>query len=195
MNLALSHFDWLTAAQTWFWVILCAAVAGYLIASIIAGLRRGSLIDGFAAAAQGGLDLFRDAVALSPRRLGALAWNSVRESIRRRMLLAVFGILVVVFMFGGWFLSSRPTEHVKVYVSFVLLSSTLIAIPAAGLLACLSLPSDIRDKTIHTVVTKPVRRLEIIVGRILGMTFVATVFLAVMGTASYVYMRRKIGRA
>src|SRR5262245_45938628 len=195
MNPYLAKFDWLGAMRTWFVVIFFVAALGYLLAALTAGLARRSLIDGFVAAARGALELLRELASLSPRRIGALAWHNVLESIRRRMLLAVFGVLVVVFMFGGWFLPSRPTEQVKVYVGFVLLSSTLIAIPAAGLLACLSLPIDIRDKTIHTVVTKPVRRLEIILGRILGLTFVATVFLAVMGTASYVYMRRKIGRA
>jgi hypothetical protein len=164
-----------------------------LLASLIAGLSRRSLFDGFAASASGAADLIRDLIALSPRRIGALAWHSVLESIRRRMLLAVFGVLVVVFMFAGWFLQGRPTEQVRVYVSFVLATSTLILIPAAGVLACLSLPIDIRDKTIHTVVTKPVRRLEIILGRILGLTLVATIFLVVMGMVSYVYLRRSVG--
>jgi hypothetical protein len=102
-----------------------------LLASLIAGLSRRSLFDGFAASASGAADLIRDLIALSPRRIGALAWHSVLESIRRRMLLAVFGVLVVVFMFAGWFLQGRPTEQVRVYVSFVLATSTLILIPAA----------------------------------------------------------------
>jgi ABC-type transport system involved in multi-copper enzyme maturation permease subunit len=54
------------------------------------------------------------------------------------------------------------------------------------------LPGDIRDKTIHTVVTKPVRRLEIVVGRIIGLTVITTALLIVMGVVSYVYMRRSV---
>jgi ABC-type transport system involved in multi-copper enzyme maturation permease subunit len=141
--------------------------------------------DGFIAAANGAMDFLRDLFAFSTRRLWAIAWHSILESIRRRMLLAVFGVLVVIFMFGGWFLPSKPTEQVKVYVSFVFLSSTLIAVAAGWLLACLSLPSDIRDKTIHTVVTKPVRRLEIVVGRIIGLTIISTGILMAMGLVSF----------
>jgi hypothetical protein len=191
--ISMSDFSWKAGFQTWCSVVLCTAAIGFILSSLIAGLSRRSLIDGFVATGRGAIDFFRDLASLSPRRIGALAWHSVLESIRRRMLLAVFGVLAVIFMFGGWFLDARPTEQVRVYVGFVLLSSTLIAIPAGGLLACLSLPSDIRDKTIHTVVTKPVRRLEIILGRVLGMTFVATVFLAVSGLVSYVYMWRSVG--
>ena len=193
MHTTLSNFDWGQAAKAWGLVVLIASVVGYFLASLRAGLARGSLIDGFVATAGGVIELFRDMTAFSWRRIWALAWHSVLESVRRRMLLAVFVIVAVVFMFGGWFLESRPTEQVKIYVSFVMLAATLTAIPAGGLLACLSLPSDIRDKTIHTVVTKPVRRLEIIVGRTLGLTIVITVFLFVMGVFSYVYMRRSVG--
>ena len=98
------------------------------------------------------------------------------------MLLAVLAVFVVFFLFAGWYLSSRPTEQVKVYVSFVMMAATLIAMIASGLLACMSLPGDIKDMTIHTVVTKPVRRLEIVLGRTLGLTIVATAISSLTST-------------
>lgn len=192
MNTAGSGFNWGSGVLTWLMVILITSAVGFVLAGLLAGRARGSLVDGFFAAANGAMDFLRDLFALSSRRLWAIAWHSILESIRRRMLLAVFGVLVVIFMFGGWFLPSKPTEQVKVYVSFVFLSSTLIAIAAGWLLACLSLPGDIQDKTIHTVVTKPVRRLEIVIGRIIGLTVVTTAILIVMGLVSYVYMRRSV---
>ncbi len=192
MNTPITEPTWVSAVVTWISVLLAVSAGGYVLAGLLAARTRGSLIDGFVGAAKGALDLPRDLMALSFRRLWAIAYHSILESIRRRLLLAVFGVLIVIFMFGGWFLPSRPTEQVKVYVSFVLLASTLIVLPAGGLLACLSLPSDIQDKTIHTVVTKPVRRLEIIIGRILGLTVVATAILTVMGAMSYIYMRRSV---
>ena len=50
---------------------------------------------------------------------------------------------------------------------------------AASLLAAFSIPSDVRSQTIHTVVTKPVERFEIVLGRILGYTLLMTAVLAV----------------
>jgi len=192
MNTAGTPFNWGAGLLTWLTVIAFASAICFVVASLLAARARGSLIDGIIAAGSGTMDFLRDLFAFSSRRLWAIAWHSILESIRRRMLLGVFGVLAVLFMFGGWFLQSKPTEQVKVYVSFVFLSSSLIAIAAAWLLACLSLPSDIRDKTIHTVVTKPVRRLEIVVGRIIGLTIISTGILIAMGVVSYVYMRRSV---
>jgi hypothetical protein len=193
MNNAGPAFNWSAGVQTWLAVIAAASAVCFVVSSLLAARARGSLIDGIVAAGAGTIGFLRDVFAFSPRRLWAIAWHSILESIRRRMLLAVFLVLVVIFMFGGWFLPSKPTEQVKVYVSFVFLSSTLIAIAAGWLLACLSLPSDIRDKTIHTVVTKPVRRLEIVIGRIIGLTVISTAILVLMGVVSYVYMTRSVG--
>ncbi len=55
-------------------------------------------------------------------------------------------------------------------------------------LSCFSLPTDIKNKTIHTIATKPVRSTEIILGRILGFTAVGTMLLVAMGLLSYVFV-------
>jgi len=151
------------------------------------------VVEGFSSAIDCSVGLFSEVVSLSLRRVWAITWHCMLESLRRRMLLAVLAVFVVLFLFAGWYLPSRPTEQVRVYVSFVLMSSTLIAMVASGLLACLGLPSDIKDQTIHTVVTKPVRRLEIVAGRALGLTILASAILVVMGLVSYVYLTRSVG--
>jgi ABC-type transport system involved in multi-copper enzyme maturation permease subunit len=55
-----------------------------------------------------------------------------------------------------------------------------------------SLPADIKNRTITTIVTKPVRSSEIVLGRILGFTLIGTVLLAVMGIASYLFVVRSL---
>ncbi len=54
------------------------------------------------------------------------------------------------------------------------------------------MPNDIRDRTLHTVVTKPVRKLEIVLGRVLGFTAVGTVLLAGIGLLSYGFTVRSL---
>jgi hypothetical protein len=56
----------------------------------------------------------------------------------------------------------------------------------------MSLPNEIQSRVVQTIVTKPVRRLEIVVGRILGFTGVFTLVLAVMGAASVFYIRGQL---
>ena len=62
----------------------------------------------------------------------------------------------------------------------------------ALLISAFSLPADIKNKTITTVVTKPVRTAEIVLGRIVGFTLIGSALLAVMGLASYVFVVRSL---
>ena len=55
-----------------------------------------------------------------------------------------------------------------------------------------SLPTDMKNRTITTVVTKPVRTAEIVLGRIVGFTLIGTVLLAVMAFCSYVFVVRSL---
>jgi ABC-type transport system involved in multi-copper enzyme maturation permease subunit len=57
------------------------------------------------------------------------------------------------------------------------------------------LPNDLKYKTIFTVVTKPVRGWEIIVGRVLGFVGIGTLLLAMMCLFSYVFVLRGLQHA
>ena len=61
------------------------------------------------------------------------------------------------------------------------------------LLTPLSLPQDIQTQTIYTVVSKPVRRIELIWGRMLGFMTIVTVLVLVFGAISLIYLRRTVG--
>ena len=74
----------------------------------------------------------------------------------------------------------------------MLTASTYLVLGVALVLSAFSLPGDFKTKTIYTVVTKPVRAGEIILGRIIGFTIVATVLLAIMGVGSYIFVVRSL---
>ena len=138
-----------------------------------------------------------DWFSLSFRRVGAIASLTIRESIRRKALL-VFVIFAVLFMFAGWFLSGsdqRADLQAKVYVSFVLKTISWLCLPVVLLLACWGLPEDIKKRSLHTVVTKPCRRNEIVVGRMLGFSTVGTIVLLVMGVVGYIWLVRQVPEA
>ena len=97
-------------------------------------------------------------------------------------------------MFAGWFLTnagSRPADQVKVYVSFVLTVIGWLTLLVMLLLSCWGLPEDIRRRSLHTVVTKPARRSEVVLGRMLGYSLIGTVILAVMGGVGYFWIVRQ----
>ncbi len=136
----------------------------------------------------------RDFAQISPRRVWALSMLTIREALRRKALM-VFVVFAVLFMFAGWFLqqaTDRPDLQVEVYVSFVLKAITWLVLPVVMILACWGLPEDIRARSLHTVVTKPVRRSEIVLGRIIGFISVSTLILLIMGGVGYVWILRQV---
>ncbi len=130
---------------------------------------------------------------LSGRRIWALAKLSFKEAIRRRVLW-VFSLLLVLFLFLSWFITSKPEDQLRAYVNTVYTVMTVLLLFTAVLLAAFSIPADLRNQTIHTIVTKPVQRFEIILGRFLGYTFLMTLVLVVMTGLSLIYVAREINR-
>jgi ABC-type transport system involved in multi-copper enzyme maturation permease subunit len=129
---------------------------------------------------------------LRVRRIWALARLAFKEAIRRRVLW-VFSLLLLVFLFASWFLPvNKPEDQLRNYVNTVYLVMTVLLLVTSALVASFSLPADLRNQTIHTIVTKPVERFEIIIGRFLGYTFLMTLVLVVMTAFSLIYVRRGI---
>ena len=134
-----------------------------------------------------------DFVNSSPKRIWAIAGLTIMEAVRRKALL-VFVVFAFLMMFAGWFLDSelRADLQVKNAVSFALTTGSGLTIPVLLLLSCWGIPEDIRVRSIHTVVTKPVRRNEIVMGRILGFATIAAGIVAIMGIIGYVWILRQV---
>ncbi len=132
-----------------------------------------------------------DLLRLSPRRVLALARLAVQESLRRRVL-AGLGVFIVILAFAIWFLDARTPDPAKLYLSFVLTATTWLVLVMMVFLSAFSLPNDIKSHTIYTIVTKPVRPSEIVLGRIVGFAAVGTALLAIMGLFSYVFVVRAL---
>ena len=134
-----------------------------------------------------------DFLGISSRRIWAIALLTIKEAVRRKALF-VFVVFAALVMFAGWFLESdlRADLQVKNAVSFALTTISWLTLPVVLLLSCWGLPEDIRLRSIHTIVTKPVRRNEIVMGRILGFSVVASLIVSLMGFVGYVWIRRQV---
>jgi len=137
----------------------------------------------------------RELTEISLRRVAAIATLTYRESVRRKVLL-VFVLFAVLFMFAGWFMgdsgAERPDLEVQFHVSFVLRTISWLMLPVVLLLSCWGLPEDIKARSLHTVVTKPVRRSEVVLGRMLGFASIGTLVLMVMGVVGYIWIQRQV---
>ncbi len=95
-------------------------------------------------------------------------------------------------MFAGWFLDPNADYPARLYIETVLTGTTWMVLLLGLFLSCFSLPADIKNKTVQTIVTKPVRSTEIVLGRIVGFTAVGTMLLVFMGVLSYFFVVRGV---
>ncbi|MBR6388004.1 MAG: hypothetical protein IKS14_07095, partial [Thermoguttaceae bacterium] len=106
----------------------------------------------------------------------------------RKKVVVVCVVFLVLLMFGGWFLDPGSKDPARLCTSFVYQTTTYLVLLLALFLSALSLPNDFKTKTIYTIVTKPVRASEIILGRILGVGAIGTVILLMMAACSYFFV-------
>ncbi len=125
------------------------------------------------------------------RRIWALSRLSIKEAIRSRVVL-VFAFMALVFLFADWFVPYRAEDQVRNYVRVVYWSITPLFLMTAGLLGSLSIPNDIKTQSIHTIVTKPVEKFEIVLGRFLGYALLLSAGLAVVALLSLAYVARGV---
>lgn len=124
-------------------------------------------------------------------RIWAMARLSLKEAIRSRVLF-VFAVLALIFLFAEWFVPHREEDQLRNFVRLVYGTLFFILILPTTLLGAFSIPTDVKNQSIHTIVTKPVERFEIVLGRFLGYGTLLTVGLAVMAGLSLLYIARGI---
>ncbi|MEZ6045105.1 MAG: hypothetical protein R3C11_05900 [Planctomycetaceae bacterium] len=139
-------------------------------------------------------DGIKEVRSLSLKRIFAVAILTYKESARRKVFY-VIGMFALLFMFANWFLSmsdQRVDFQIEVYISFVLTVMAVLVIPIVLLLSCWGIPEDIRLRSLHTVVTKPAHRMEVVIGRIVGFVSIGTILLLFMSVVGYVWLMRTL---
>ena len=171
-------------------IVSCIAILALVLGYIFSAARHGLLGGGdkIYQVISGG---FRELTELSWRRVWALAYLAIKEAQQRKVVVALV-VFAIILLFANWFLKTDHQDPARLFISFVLTATTYLLLGTALLLSSYSLPGDFKSKTIFTLVTKPVRSGEIILGRILGFTLVGTVLLAIMAVVSYLFVSRTL---
>lgn len=181
--------EWLPqAAVSWLVVVGLIALVAIVFSFLVAAIRNGpgrALELLFTGIGQAVADLVR----ISPRRVFALAGLAIKEAISRRVLVA-FAVFILVMLFAGWFLDTANDNPARLYLSFVLTTTSYLVLLLALFVSVFSLPADIHNRTIYTIVTKPVRPSELVLGRMLGFSLIGTAILAITGVISYIFVVR-----
>jgi hypothetical protein len=124
-------------------------------------------------------------------RIWAMARVSFKEAVRKRVVV-VFSMIALIFLFATWFVQHKEEDQIRSYVHMVYLSISILFLLTASLLGAFSIPNDVKNQSIHTIVTKPVEKFEIVLGRFLGYGLLLTSGLAVIACLSLIYIVRGV---
>src|SRR6478672_382829 len=131
--------------------------------------------------------------AVSLSRILAITSNTLTELTRLKVfyVLLVFGLLLIVSsIFMAQFSFQQEFQILKdVSLGAISMFNSLLAIVATSRM----LPRDIEDRTVYTILAKPVPRFEYVVGKIAGVLLLLAISTLVMVAAflAVLYMREQ----
>ncbi len=179
--------EWIgPAALNWLLAVVALTLLAVIISFVFLLVRKGWK-QGCKAMGASVSDSWQDLKYFSWKRCFAMALLAVRESIRKKVVV-VCVVFLVLLMFAGWFLDPSSKDPARLCTSFVYQTTTYLVLLLALFLSSLSLPGDFKTKTVYTIVTKPVRSSEIVLGRIIGIGAIGTAILLLMAVCSYFFV-------
>ncbi|HEX8912077.1 MAG TPA: ABC transporter permease, partial [Humisphaera sp.] len=135
--------------------------------------------------------LIIDVGRFSPRRVAAIAGVGFTEALRRRVwLVAPLAAIAVVVVTQF----ARPLDEqdaVRQTAKNCLFATGFVVVVTSVLLACTNLPKEVESRVIFTIVTKPITRLEVVLGKIAGFSLVNALLLLAMGLFTVAYVEGK----
>ena len=116
----------------------------------------------------------------------AIAINTVRRGVRMKLVIAFVLFLMVMLILVPFALkSATQTGRVQITLTYSLSVLNIILSILTIFLSTSALCTEIRDKVIFTIDTKPVSRWEILVGKWLGVMMLDLILLVCAGGAIY----------
>jgi ABC-type transport system involved in multi-copper enzyme maturation permease subunit len=130
---------------------------------------------------------------------GVIATTTFQEAIRRRWMSALLAFALVMLALSTFFTWMQPGEEEKFLRDFGMGFIIIITLLMAIFLGVALVPPEIERRTIFTILSKPVDRLEFLIGKFLGLSLTLLInlfFLSVMFLLSYaIFKLRREGYA
>ena len=135
----------------------------------------------------GGACLVLFAVGASLKKVRAIALNTLREELRKKILyfLVLFGILFIAA--SGAVSRVQPGREGEAVAQMGLFAVGLFGMLVAVFSATTALFSEIKSRTIFLLFSHPIWSFHIILGKFLGLVGIVFVSVALMGTGLVVY--------
>lgn len=119
----------------------------------------------------------------------AIVLLTYRESIRKKILLILVIFCIGLIISSVLFPVVSPSAKIKLVQTWTFQSITFFGILIAIFLAAVSIPSDIENKRIFLVLTKPISKETIMIGKLAGFILITGSLILVMGLVGLGYIR------
>ncbi len=118
------------------------------------------------------------------RRIGAIARNTFIEASRNRAFIGL-GIAAVALVVSSMAISglALSDQRARVLVDFGLFSIALLEVVIAITMGVILVFKEVDRKTFYVVLTKPILRVEVLAGKLLGLLAILALSLVAMGLA------------
>jgi len=122
------------------------------------------------------------------RSIWAVALNTVKQALRLRIAVAFIILLAVLLPVMGTIMTGDGTLKGKLqtFTCYGLSLTAFLLCLLTVIVSIYSLTSDIAQRQIFTVLTKPVRRVELLLGKMLGVVLLDAALLALFSAVIYV---------
>jgi hypothetical protein len=121
------------------------------------------------------------------RGIWAIAINTIKQALRLKIAVVFIILLLVLLPVMGIAMTGDGTlkGRLQVFVSYGMSLTSFLLCFLTMIVAAYSLTSDIKEKQIYTVLTKPVRRVELLLGKLLGVMMLSSVLLVLFSAIIY----------
>lgn len=121
------------------------------------------------------------------RSIWAVATNTIRQALRLKIAAAFIILLLVLLPVMGFALTGDGTlkGRLQTFVSYGLSLTSILLCLLTIVASIYSLTSDISQRQIYTVITKPIRRYQLLLGKMLGVILLDVVLLFFFSSIIY----------
>ena len=121
------------------------------------------------------------------RSIWAVATNTIKQALRMKIAAVFIVLLVVLLPVMGVSMTGDGTlkGRLQTFVSYGLSLTNLLLCLLTVIVSIYTLTNDIEQRQIYTVITKPIRRYQLLFGKLLGVILLSTVLLALFSAIIY----------
>jgi hypothetical protein len=121
------------------------------------------------------------------RKMWAVATNTIRQALRMKVAAIFFVLLLVLLPVMGFTATGDGTlkGRLQTFVSYGLSLTSVLLSLLTIIVSTYTVTSDIEHRQIYTVVTKPIRRYQIVLGKVLGVIVLDVVLLVLFAGIVY----------